>query len=100
MLTLRNPSILDLVAQDEINDPSPRKQLDDRDIYLSRNYWALSPEDLGGSVITDFGLAVRGDGPPNNHTIQPDEYRAPEVCLGHNWSYSVDIWNLGVMVSS
>lgn len=81
-----------------MNNPSPRKQLDDRDIYLSRNYWGLSPDELGRPVITDFGLAVRGDGPPNSHPIQPEGYRAPEVCLGADWSYSVDIWNLGVMV--
>ncbi|KAL4804385.1 kinase-like domain-containing protein [Aspergillus unguis] len=98
LLALRNPSVLDSVAQDEMNDPSPRKQLDDREIYLSRNYWGLSPSELGRSVITDFGLAVRGDGPPNNHPIQPEGYRAPEVCLGGEWSYSVDIWNLGVLL--
>ncbi|GES62191.1 protein kinase domain protein [Aspergillus terreus] len=98
LLALRNRSILDAVAQDEMNSPSPRKHLDDRDIYLSRNYWSLSPDDLGRSVITDFGLAVRGDGPANCHPIQPEGYRAPEVCLGGEWSYSVDIWNLGVML--
>ncbi|KAJ0416500.1 kinase-like domain-containing protein [Aspergillus carlsbadensis] len=80
LLALRNPSILDSIAQDEKNNPSPRKQ------------------DLGRSVITDFGLAVRGDGPPNSHSIQPEGYRAPEVCLGSEWSYSVDIWSLGVML--
>ncbi|KAJ9318186.1 hypothetical protein DTO271D3_1443 [Paecilomyces variotii] len=98
LLALRNPSILDSIAQDEINNPSPRKQLDDRDIYLSRNYWGLSPDELGRPLITDFGLAVRGDGPPHSHPIQPEGYRAPEVCLGGNWSSSVDIWNLGVML--
>ncbi|KAL4881928.1 kinase domain-containing protein [Aspergillus karnatakaensis] len=92
LLALCNPSILESVAQDEMNDPSPRKQLDDREIYLSRNYWGQSLNDLGRSVITDFGLAVRGDGPPNSHCIQPDGYRAPEVCLGRNWDYS--LWNL------
>ncbi|KAJ5607232.1 hypothetical protein N7537_003851 [Penicillium hordei] len=98
LLALRNPSILESVAQDEMNNPSPRKQLDGRDIYLSRNYWGLSPDKLGRSVITDFGLAVRGDGPPNSHCIQPEGYRSPEVCLGGDWSYSADVWNLGVML--
>ncbi|KAJ5927546.1 hypothetical protein N7516_009319 [Penicillium verrucosum] len=78
LLALRNLSILESVAQDEMNNPSPRKP--------------------GRSVITDFGLAVRGDGPPNSHCIQPEGYRAPEVCLGGDWSYSVDVWNLGVML--
>ncbi|PIG83884.1 protein kinase domain protein [Aspergillus arachidicola] len=97
LLSLRNPSILDAVARDEMNNPSPRKQLDGRDIYLSRNYWGLLPNELGRSVITDFGLVVRGDGPPNSHPIQPEGCRAPEVCLGSEWSYSIDIWNLGVI---
>ncbi|KAL3495915.1 kinase-like domain-containing protein [Aspergillus germanicus] len=98
LLAIRNPSILDSIAQDEMNNPSPRKQVDGREIYLSGNYWGLSPKDLGRSVITDFGLAVRGDGPPSSHRIQPEGYRAPEVCLGSEWSYSADIWNLGVML--
>ncbi|KAJ5710110.1 hypothetical protein N7493_009702, partial [Penicillium malachiteum] len=62
LLSLRNPSILDSVVQDEMDNPSPRKPLDDRDIYLSRNDSALSPNELGRSVITDFGLAIRGMG--------------------------------------
>ncbi|KAI2792680.1 hypothetical protein POX_b02721 [Penicillium oxalicum] len=62
-----------------MNHPSPRKHLVDRDIYLSRNDWGLSPDKLGRSVMTDFGLAVRGDGLPNSHPIQPEGYRAPEI---------------------
>ncbi|KAL4899487.1 hypothetical protein BDW74DRAFT_171527 [Aspergillus multicolor] len=77
LLVLCNPSIMDSVAQDEMTNPFPRKQLDNREIYLSRNYWGLSSTDLGRP---------------------PDGYRAPEVCLECEWSYSVDIWNLGVML--
>lgn len=32
--------------------------------------------------------------------IQPQKLRAPEVILGANWDYKVDIWNLGLIVSS
>ncbi|KAL3477218.1 kinase-like domain-containing protein [Aspergillus californicus] len=98
LMALGNPAILHSIAQDEMNSPSPRKELEDRMIYLSRNQWNLQPEDLGRTIITDFGLAVHGDGPPNNHPIQPDGYRAPEVSLGAEWSYSVDIWNMGVLL--
>ncbi|KAL4865555.1 hypothetical protein BDV12DRAFT_174534 [Aspergillus spectabilis] len=49
LLALRNPSILESIAQDEMNNLSPQKQLDSRDIYLSRNYWGLSPDELGRS---------------------------------------------------
>ncbi|KAJ5213018.1 hypothetical protein N7449_000187 [Penicillium cf. viridicatum] len=81
LLALRNPSILESVAQDEMNNPSPRKQLEGRDIYLSRNYWGCRPTNW-----------------VDRHCIQPEGYRAPEVCLGGDRSYSVDFWNLGVML--
>ncbi|KAB8071480.1 hypothetical protein BDV29DRAFT_193236 [Aspergillus leporis] len=32
------------------------------------------------------------------HPIQPDRYRAPEVILGSGWSFSADIWNLGILL--
>jgi hypothetical protein len=31
--------------------------------------------------------------------IQPNVYRAPEIILDILWTYSVDIWNVGCMVS-
>lgn len=50
--------------------------------------------------IVDFGLAhTGGGGEPLRHPIQPPLYHAPEVLLGVPWSYSADIWNLGVLVS-
>ncbi|KAL4998792.1 kinase-like domain-containing protein [Aspergillus recurvatus] len=56
--------------------------------------------------IVDFGLATRlesnSQGQVRNetvgfHPIQPDHYRAPEVILGCPWSFSADIWNIGVL---
>ncbi|PWY75347.1 kinase domain protein [Aspergillus sclerotioniger CBS 115572] len=96
LMTLRDPSVLDKVSQDEMSAPLPQKHLPDRTIYLSRNHFSLEVKDLGRPVITDFGLSVRG---PQSHThlIQPDEYRAPEVILGAGWTYSADIWNLAVL---
>jgi hypothetical protein len=32
------------------------------------------------------------------HDIQSLEYTAPEVMLQAGWSYSADIWNLGLVV--
>lgn len=96
-MSLRDQSVLDTVAQDEIVEPLPQKQLEDRTIYLSRNQFGLEAGGLGRPVITDFGLAVDGSH-LHNHPIQPDDYRAPEVIIGADWSYSVDIWNLGVLV--
>ncbi|POS74234.1 protein kinase [Diaporthe helianthi] len=30
--------------------------------------------------------------------IMPDVYRAPEVILGMEWSFKVDLWSVGVMI--
>ncbi|KAL4792361.1 kinase-like domain-containing protein [Aspergillus venezuelensis] len=50
--------------------------------------------------LIDFGLAIKlpeyddwGIWP-----IQADVYRAPEVILGFGWRFSVDIWNMGVVM--
>lgn len=53
--------------------------------------------------IADFGLAVQlvgehGKEKTGNHPIQLDHYRAPEVILGCDWSFSADTWNIGVLV--
>lgn len=32
------------------------------------------------------------------HPIQPPVFHAQEVLLGTSWTYSADIWNLGVLV--
>ncbi|PYH38424.1 kinase domain protein [Aspergillus neoniger CBS 115656] len=71
------------------------------------NFGPLDPSGLGNIYpqITDFGAATLlgtdgDDGAVQLGTrpIQPDYYRAPEVILGCGWSYSADIWNLGVMI--
>lgn len=50
--------------------------------------------------IRDFGAAVFGDKSTlNYHDIQPEQFAAPEVLLGAGWTYSADIWNLGMVVS-
>ena len=48
-------------------------------------------------MLSDFGSAVQGD-ERRNHDAQPNVYRSPEVMLKTDWSYPVDIWNVGVMV--
>ena len=87
------------MVNDEAENPSPRKLEGTRVIYPSRNLGDLQGAP-GPPKITDFGLAVSGDGPqPHNHPIQADLFQAPEVILRAGWTYSADIWNLGVMVS-
>ena len=99
-MALSNHSLLDSVIRDEREDPLPQKVFEDRTIYLCRNNFGFQVSSLGRPVITDFGLSVFGDKAPHNHPIQPNGFRAPEVIIGANWDYSVDIWNLGALVRS
>ncbi|KAG5289160.1 protein kinase [Histoplasma ohiense] len=78
-----------------------------RVVYRCHNDFApLDSSGLGNMYpqITDFGAATllandSHDGTVQFGTrpIQPDYYRAPEAVLGCGWSFSADIWNLGVM---
>jgi serine/threonine-protein kinase SRPK3 len=76
------------------NFPMPRKELEDRTIYI------LQPMPLtkGLPFLTDFSEARFGD---SKHTgvIMPNVYRAPEVILDMEWSYPVDVWGLGMTAS-
>lgn len=64
-------------------------------VYESRGFDL--PKVFGGVVLSDFGSAVYGD-EKRNYDCQPDVYRSPEVMLEMDWSYPIDIWNVGAMV--
>ncbi|EPQ55006.1 kinase-like protein [Gloeophyllum trabeum ATCC 11539] len=99
LLALECTSVLDDLAADEQHDPSPRKILADRSVYLSRNDFGPLRTLPKFIRISDFDVAVRGDSKqPLTHWIQPDDFRAPEVTLGAPWSYSADMWNVGAML--
>ncbi|AEO68037.1 uncharacterized protein THITE_2050733 [Thermothielavioides terrestris NRRL 8126] len=91
---IRDKGILHAFTQAELEQPSPRKFVDGRPIYLSRRF--NLPKKFGEVVLSDFGAAVRGD-QKRNHDAQPNVYHSPEVMLKVDWSYPVDIWNIGVM---
>ncbi|QKX64031.1 uncharacterized protein TRUGW13939_11204 [Talaromyces rugulosus] len=77
----------------EIEDPSPRKILDNgREIYLSQ----LPIPGNGLPLLSDFGEARFGN-EVHNEDIMPNAYRAPEVVLKMNWDYKVDVWNVAIM---
>ncbi|GJP98451.1 unnamed protein product [Aspergillus niger] len=79
----------------EMERPSPRKLVNGVPVYASRRFGL--PRSFGRAVLSDFGSAVRGD-ESRDHDAQPAVYRSPEVMLQVEWSYPVDIWNVGVMI--
>lgn len=84
---------------DEEEAPSPRKTYGDRVVYLSREDLGIPKRTPGVPKLADFDAAIRGDVPtPHNHPIQPNLYRSPEATLLAGWTYSIDIWNLGLLV--
>lgn len=97
MFGIQDDSVFTTFEENELQDPSTRKVLDDRTIYLSRDL--QPPKQWGAPVLCDFGSAMTGDC-VHTEDIQPDIYRAPEVILEVPWSYEVDIWNAGCMVSA
>jgi serine/threonine-protein kinase SRPK3 len=95
MFSVPNDIVFQELEQNELQDPSPRKEIDGRTIYVSSELGR--PTELGPPVLCDFGSAVLGN---IEHTedVQPNIYRAPEVILEAPWGYSVDVWNVGCMV--
>ncbi|GIK05193.1 hypothetical protein Aspvir_009296 [Aspergillus viridinutans] len=100
LVGFEDPSVLQDFARAQPFNPMPRKIKDSHNVYVSHN-------DFGGlrsyyilPKITDFGLAHhhKDTSVMNRHPIQPDDLRAPEVILGAGWTYSADIWNLGVLM--
>lgn len=101
MLKLEDLLLLDMAAKEEYDSPLPQKHYpdDDRIIYLARNDYGTPRRMIGTVSLVDFDLAHPGD-VPQTAGIQADIYRAPEVIIGSEFSYSTDIWNLGVLVSN
>ena len=98
MLTIEDESILSDFERAEIEEPSPAKVIDNiRTIHGSRTL-GLPKNDLWGQpVLCDFGEARIGTS--SKGLIQPELYRAPEVLFDMEWTSSVDIWNVAVLVS-
>ncbi|KAG6879435.1 hypothetical protein C0992_002701 [Termitomyces sp. T32_za158] len=80
MLTITDPSVLEKFEQAELEDPSPRKEVNGRFIYVSRDF-EFPDDSCGDPVICDFGHAVWG-GEKHVNYAQPDRYRSPEIILG------------------
>ncbi|KAL9117079.1 MAG: hypothetical protein Q9187_006387 [Circinaria calcarea] len=93
LLEIDDRSMLNSFVDQELKHPSPRKQVEDSIVYASRLFgWPPT----GEPILSDFGSAEKGDA-DNTRKAGPSLYRSPEVLLEMKWSYSIDIWNVGVM---
>lgn len=75
--------------------PIAKKVLGDYNIHYSRPI----PACKGLPGFCDIGEARVGNDKHKGEVI-PGIYRAPEVVLGMDWGYNVDIWSICTMVSS
>ncbi|KAJ5355810.1 kinase-like domain-containing protein [Penicillium concentricum] len=82
------------VIHTEISNPSRRKIVGNRVIYLSRKL--KKTKQHGRPILCDFGHTRFGSARYSGD-IQPYIYRAPEVLLRMPWDQKVDIWNIGVV---
>ncbi|KAI1154094.1 kinase domain protein [Nemania diffusa] len=102
MITIEDDSILENYVKGQKKSAQPRHiHLENgRTTYLSQgNFGPLKGSKLLPR-ISDFNLAFPGldNGIGHLAAIQSHSCRAPEVLLGCPWSYSVDIWNLGLLM--
>ena len=95
-LTALDQTVFRNLETSESIRPSARKICSDRIIYRGPDQ--VIPQLLGVPVLCDFGEARFGQ-ECYDDSIQPFMYQAPEVVFMIPWSYPVDIWNAGVMVS-
>lgn len=99
LVGFEHPSVLEEYVEKQAKNPMARKIKDGRSIYLSHNDFGPMKSFRVIPKIADFGLAQPGDSSePLRFPIQPPLFHAPEVLLGTGWTYSADIWNLGVLV--
>ncbi|TQV94686.1 protein kinase domain-containing protein [Cordyceps javanica] len=101
MITFEDDAVLKSFVK--VQKTSPQQSYtcppDDRRVYVSSNDFGPLQ---GGSLLPllgDFNLCFPGlaDG-GHLSAIQSHRYRAPEVLLGCPWTYSVDIWNMGLLM--
>ena len=102
MLSLEDDTMPVDFAKEEVDQPSPRKKIDEiRTVYQSRHFRRpVGGKGYGLPVLCDFGEARIGKNHESGPFVQPHIYRAPEIIFEMPWGSAVDIWNLGALVSA
>ncbi|KFY73632.1 hypothetical protein V499_06284 [Pseudogymnoascus sp. VKM F-103] len=98
-IAFSDSSVIVEYVKAQIQNPGPYKEGDGRRVYQSQPDFGRFTKGTGVLKISDFGAAVFGDTTRlHYHDIQPEQFAAPEVLLGAGWTYSADIWNLGMVL--
>ena len=98
MFGMKDDAVFEEFEQRQMVDPTPRKQLDGRTIYVSSQFTMPKEWGMRAPILCDFGGALPGH-MKYMGDVQPRRYRAPEVMLGIPWGYGIDIWGAACMVS-
>ncbi|KJK74454.1 hypothetical protein H634G_10361 [Metarhizium anisopliae BRIP 53293] len=101
MVTIESEDILTNFIRRQTKNPQPKhiRIQDGRETYLSQGNFGLSQGSGLLPKVAGFNFAFPGLANGNGHlfAIQSHRFRTPEVILGCPWSYSVDVWNLGLL---
>ncbi|KAI4613317.1 uncharacterized protein J4E87_009964 [Alternaria ethzedia] len=79
LIEIEDQDILKAFVDAELTLPSPRKVVEGKPIYATRQF----------GIPKEYGRI---------HDAQPDVYRCPEVMLKTEWGFPADIWNVGAMI--
>lgn len=103
MVTIENDAVLADFVKSQKKNPQPGhlRIEDGRITYLSQGDFGPLKGTRLLPKLADFNLSFPGLAKGNGHlsAIQSHRFRAPEVLLGCPWTYSTDIWNLGLLVN-
>lgn len=95
MFSIEDEAELKAIEEDEMSEPSARKVYEGISTFLTRQVYT----EIGNPKLIDLGEARFGQDTYTDE-VMPDLYRAPEVLLGLPWDEKIDIWALGLTVSS
>ena len=99
LLGFEESSVIEDYVRRLKESPPLCKEVDGHPVYQSAADFGDLRKGVGLLKISDFGAAVYGNvSTPHCHDIQPQQFCAPEVLLKAKWTYSADIWNLGMVV--